>query len=149
MRPTNEHMLWASVRPYLPFYWRIEDKLVIGRPDVLYRLNLRGCDPTGLLELKMHPTPDPDKFWSGLTKQQGIRMREWGKFNNGKANLLMGVGGQWLLFDWQSPVVNGDTRLRYTLKEFYGMSRNSGDISEEGWKRLVFYLEEVHLGRST
>lgn len=148
LKPTNEHRLWAIIRPHIPFYWRLEDKLAVGRADVLYRLPLRNCDNAGILELKMHPVPPSSStFWSKLETPQARSLIEWGEFNNGKANLLMGLGGEWLLFGHKSDVVQ-TPRQTHTLAEFYALARNKGQLDEAGIKRLVLYLEELHMGRT-
>lgn len=145
--PKTEQQFWMKIRNYFPWAWRMEDKVTVGRPDMLYRLDIRGCSDTGCIELKNVYMPAERKaFNSGLRVEQSAQLRDWGAFNGGHAYMLMSVWGEWMLFPWDSQAVLRPSSMMLR-QDFRAVSAVHGPIDGPGLRHLVWCLEERHMGR--
>lgn len=156
MKPQSEQQFWAWLRPAFndkhTYYWRMEDKIALGRPDVLYRFMVAQTTlpVTGVLELKMHPKPEIVKpFWSHLNGIQSNALIDWQKFQKTgfSAHLLMGIYDYWYIYDTTSPVINKPL-VKRTLKEFSELARYRGEISDKGRLALINFLIATNLGKT-
>lgn len=100
----NESYLWTVVREKLsPFgsLARVENKLGLGMPDVVYSLEhpKTGIRGNGWLELKnlarLPARPDTPLVIAHLTKEQVDWARDW----TGSVHMLLRAGNWFLLFD--------------------------------------------------